>query len=333
MLERAKSNLLMGGEIIKVAFDGKSDHAVRMLDDENSHRQQELPLLSDLCVDDDTAENKHIIHKSLNQKKSAALKPANSGNSQSNRTVPQPFTLATEKRASGGHHSIISVTVNAGKHATVEYLQSRNITNKPQVTYPLRSSILTSRKPLQLHNATQADEEESHSFALATPSVRTLRGKTTVATAPSFRCSERADKRKEFYSKLEQKHLALEAEKNQSEARIREEQEAALKKLRKRLSFKAHPIPSFYHEGPPPKAELKKVPPTRAKSPKLTRRKSYNDATPAEGLNCARTCGQSHHHCAIVDTEDIKKNVKGRENIKCRLTVIDQTTAAVMLRT
>ncbi|KAG6514622.1 hypothetical protein ZIOFF_024990 [Zingiber officinale] len=110
--------------------------------------------------------------------------------------------------------------------------------------FHFRNSLLTSKKSLQLHNATQADEEESHSFALI------------------------------------------------------------------------------------------RVPPTRAKSPKLTRRKSYNDATPAEGLNCARTCGQYRHHCANVDTEEMKKNVKGRENIKCRLTVIDQTTAAAdMLQT
>ncbi|KAK4757023.1 hypothetical protein SAY87_007150 [Trapa incisa] len=109
-------------------------------------------------------------------------------------------------------------------------------------------------------------------------SLRSYTSSATVATALSFRSNERAEKRKEFYFKLEEKHQAMEAETSRYEARRREEEVAHTKKLRKSMVFKANPLPSFYNVGSPPKPEIMKLPLTRPRSPKLGHRRNPGDA-------------------------------------------------------
>ncbi|EOA30973.1 hypothetical protein CARUB_v10014119mg, partial [Capsella rubella] len=174
------------------------------------------------------------------------------------------------------------------------------------------ASLLAVRKPLQPEIKKHIDDDDNCSIASSVATSMRMGKSVTYGTAPTFKSAQRAEKRREYYQKLEEKNQALEAERNELEQRQKEEQEAALKQLRKNLKFKAKPVPNFYYEAPPAKPELKKLPLTRPKSPKLnlSRRKSFSDAISSSSREeiPKTVSNRNRHSTGTVQNKDDHKN-------------------------
>eukprot|EP00252_Welwitschia_mirabilis_P015778 TRINITY_DN3500_c0_g2_i2.p1 TRINITY_DN3500_c0_g2~~TRINITY_DN3500_c0_g2_i2.p1 ORF type:complete len:902 (-),score=223.53 TRINITY_DN3500_c0_g2_i2:583-3288(-) len=161
--------------------------------------------------------------------------------------LSKPISNASTKPTSSKAEAVTKRTLKTPKLSTHEN----------DIRQPHKETLSNTRKLDEKKGSKQVDLNASARFVRSVNESK-LDCKTS-RTGFASRTIERAEKRKEFYMRLEEEKNAKEAEMNEIQAKTQEKKMAEIRQLRKSLNFKATPMPSFYNEAQLPKTEGKKT--------------------------------------------------------------------------
>nr|GMD19858.1 protein WVD2-like 7 isoform X1 [Ipomoea batatas] len=165
-----------------------------------------------------------------------------------------------------------------------------------------------------VHKVHQGVDRHKRAVVSATPSVK------QNGSAFSFKSEERAERRKEFSMKLEEKMNAKEAEMHQLQTRKQEKSEAEIRRLRRSLNFKATPMPSFYHEAGQ-QSDRNKNMANRSKSSKPQRKQSSSSTVGAENDTSSSGATNNGSHSARKHLDFGGASQQASTTIKHRKTI------------
>nr|CAD1838214.1 unnamed protein product [Ananas comosus var. bracteatus] len=188
-------------------------------------------------------------------------------------------------KGSIGPSNVKSSLSSSKLNKTLDKVDGENeVTKESEKRSSLRISLSSDSKNQKAMDSSNAKAKVKPENRRSTHLASSIKAEVKQSTAAfNFRSDERAEKRREFYMKLEEKLHAKEAEMNEIQARTQEETEAEIKQLRKSLNFRATPMPSFYHGATPRIPGAKKMPATARSSSKLQTRSTTSGTKPSPG--------------------------------------------------
>ncbi|XP_020572562.1 protein WVD2-like 7 [Phalaenopsis equestris] len=258
-------NLAENGDVsLNIIETKKNNEAVKM-------KSQKVSTKSSATVDAKAGKSQFKAHLSKQQMPKKASKNGNSIScGKIKKADKQNIPIKLEKSVP----SKVPFPTSA-ENGNFKTMASRNMKTKTSSEIKSVESVKAKKAEVMPHLVERRGSDVPHPVNRVKSSSKAEDKQSPAAF--KFKSSERAEKRKEYYLKLEEKLHTKVAEMNEIQARTEEIKEAEMKQFRKSLNFKATPMPSFYLETTK-LSEVKKTSTTLSKSP-ITPSKSSTPLT------------------------------------------------------
>lgn len=219
------------------------------------------------------------VRNAAESQKDPVKKPKEAAKQKAKVTVPQPFSLATERRMSQERRAPVDFSSPTEKRTPGERRGSVDFNN----TQPKLSKSRSLNKP---HTPKPGHENS----AAAATIKRTLTSKVS---------GRQDDNKEEVGVKNQRKMKAVKEEKSNSQVPMKQQEQkgetAETRKLGKSSTFKALPLPSFYHKNDPAaKPSTKKASSPSPRSPPHGQRSKHpNSASDAQKKTVTNSAKQT----------------------------------------